>query len=82
MKAPEQLETLFNWWVIDVCGKSSQTEQLCCLTGKVEESITGFDVGKEGVPQALALGGALDQSGDVSHIEEGWHLTACVVVGN
>ena len=37
----------------------------------MEHSIASPDVGEEGVSQALALGGALHQTRDVSHVQEG-----------
>ena len=37
----------------------------------MEEGIAGSDVGQEGVAQALTLGRALDEAGDVHHVQEG-----------
>ena len=40
----------------------------------MEDGITGAYVGEEGVSQALALGGAFDQTGDIHDIQERRHL--------
>ena len=37
----------------------------------MEEGIAGSDVGQEGVAQALTLGRALHEAGDVHHVQEG-----------
>ena len=42
----------------------------------MEESVAGLDVREEGVTQALSLGGALHQAGDVHHVEESRHFAA------
>lgn len=77
MKATEQLV-----FVSDVWSKSSKMEELSCLTGEVEECVTGLDVGKESISKALTLGSTFDQSSDVSHVEEGGHLAVGVVAGH
>jgi hypothetical protein len=41
------------------------------LTAKMEEGITGSDVGEEGIAEALTFGGALHQAGDVDNVEVG-----------
>jgi hypothetical protein len=39
----------------------------------VENPVDLLDVREEGVSEALAFRGALDQAGDIDHLEEGWH---------
>jgi hypothetical protein len=41
------------------------------LTAKMEEGITGSDVGEEGIAEALTFGSALHQAGDVDNVEVG-----------
>lgn len=43
---------------------------------QMEDRIAGADVRQERIAQALALGGALHQAGDVDDVEEGGHLAA------
>ncbi len=49
---------------------------LNALTAEVEHGVACPDVGEEGVAEALALGGALHQPGDVGHVQEGGDLAA------
>ena len=42
----------------------------------MEEGVAGFDVGQEGVAQALTLGRSLHESGDVHHVQEGRNFAA------
>ncbi len=48
--------------------------EVVALTAEVEHRVAGLDVGEEGIAQALALGGALHQTGDVHHVQEGGNL--------
>lgn len=45
-------------------------------TTQMENAITSADVRKKVIAQALSLGGALDQAGDVDHIEVCGHNAA------
>lgn len=40
----------------------------------MENGVAGFHVGEKGIAQALSLRRALNQSGYVDHVQEGWNL--------
>lgn len=55
--------------------KAADEEEKTELTGHVEDTIAGIDVGKESISKSLSRVSSLHQSSNVHNIEKSWDLT-------